>query len=1001
MSLAGAYSDTHEQERFQREAEAVAGLRHPNIAQLYDAGEADGRQYFTMELVEGGSLAQKLRGTPQPAREAAALVATLAEAIQVAHQGGIVHRDLKPGNILLSADGTPKITDFGLARRLEGDAALTQTGVPVGTPSYMAPEQARAQTHVIGPAVDVYALGAILYDLLTGRPPFRGETPAETILQVIAQDPVSLSRLNAKVPRDLETICLKCLHKDPRRRYATATALADDLQRFLRSEPIAARPAGLLERVGKWIRRRPGRAALLAASLLLMAALIGMSWWLVALRAHDREAVEADFREAADHRDSARWLEARAVLDRAGGRLAGGGPNDLVRRLDQSRHDLDLVIQLNDIRLKRVTRGELAFYKARANEAYTETFQQAGLGKVNDSPSHMAANIHASAVHRALTAAVYDWAVCAPDKAQRGWLMEVARQTDGDTSDWHERILDAAVWDDPQALAKLAQTAPAASESVSLLLAVGEQLKVMGRDSSPLLKRVQRTHPADFWANLILGNALLLNAPQEAGGYYRAALAARPAAAVGYVAVGDALKRQNLLDDAIEYYEKARDRDPTYARAYSNLGVPLQALGRLDEAIDAYRKAVQLDPDYAWAHDNLANALKEKGRLDEAYDHYQQALRLDPHNLEIKTGARSVLIRQGRADEVLADWRKALEANPPEHDAWFGYAELCLFLGQQEEYHRACRALLDRFGVTTDPAIAERVGRACLLVPLTGDELQKAGALAGLAVKAKSSTPAWIYPYFRFALGLAEYRRGRWANASGIMQFEASKVMGPAPGLVHAMAQYEEGQKKEARKTLARAIASFDWSAAGADNRDTWICHILRREAEAKMLPNLAAFLEGRYQPQENDERLALVGVCQFRGQFGTAARLFADVFAADRTLPDAMPESRYHAALCAAQAGCGHGEDATRFSDVERTQWRKQAAEWLQADLTGLLEWLDGDRAGRRGVVRQALIRWRTDPGLVCVREQGELDMLAPDERKEYLALWADVSAALARIEK
>jgi serine/threonine-protein kinase len=244
MLLAGAYAKPQELERFLREAETLAGLRHPNIVQVHEAGDVDGRPYFTMEYVEGGSLAQQLAGTPQPARQAAVSVAHVAEAVEMAHRGGIVHRDLKPANILVTADGTPKITDFGLARRLDGGARLTQSGVPVGTPSYMAPEQAQGQTHAIGRAVDVYALGVILYELLTGRPPFQGETPAETLLQVIHQEPVPPARLNARIPRDLETICLKCLQKEPERRYASAAALADDLHHFLEGRPIQARPLG-------------------------------------------------------------------------------------------------------------------------------------------------------------------------------------------------------------------------------------------------------------------------------------------------------------------------------------------------------------------------------------------------------------------------------------------------------------------------------------------------------------------------------------------------------------------------------------------------------------------------------------------------------------------------------------------------------------------------------------------------------------------------------------
>jgi formylglycine-generating enzyme required for sulfatase activity len=291
MALAGSYAGPHERERFRREAEAVAALRHPNLVQVYDAGDWAGRPYFTMELIEGGSLAQKLAGTPQPARQAAALLATLAEAVHVAHQGGIVHRDLKPANILLTADGTPKVADFGLARRLEGGARLTQSGALVGTPSYMAPEQARGQPN-IGPAVDVYALGAILYELLTGRPPFHAETAAATMNQVITYDPVPPSRLHIKVPRDLETICLKCLQKAPAHRYASAAALADDLRRFEEGRPIQARPLGLAARLGRWGRRNPAAAALLGVVLLALVGLTALS--AVALDREQKARQEAD-----------------------------------------------------------------------------------------------------------------------------------------------------------------------------------------------------------------------------------------------------------------------------------------------------------------------------------------------------------------------------------------------------------------------------------------------------------------------------------------------------------------------------------------------------------------------------------------------------------------------------------------------------------------------------------------------------------------------------------
>ena len=264
MILAGAHAASEGLARFRTEAEAVACLQHPNIVQIYEIGEQDGLPYLSLEFVDGGSLAQKLSGTPFPPRQAAELVETLAGAIHQAHQRDIIHRDLKPANVLLTAEGTPKITDFGLAKKLDGASGKTASGAVMGTPSYMAPEQASGKIRALGPTTDVYALGAILYESLTGRPPFKGATLVETLRQVVNEEPVSPQQLQSSIPRDLETICLKCLHKEPARRYADAAGLAEDLQRSRKGEPIVARPVGVLERGLKWARRQsrndlPGR----------------------------------------------------------------------------------------------------------------------------------------------------------------------------------------------------------------------------------------------------------------------------------------------------------------------------------------------------------------------------------------------------------------------------------------------------------------------------------------------------------------------------------------------------------------------------------------------------------------------------------------------------------------------------------------------------------------------------------------------------------------------
>jgi tRNA A-37 threonylcarbamoyl transferase component Bud32 len=276
MLLAGAHAGPQELGRFRREAEAVAALRHPNIVQVYDVGDVAGCPYFTMELIEGGSLAERLRTTPMLVSQAADLVGTLASAVQCAHARGIIHRDLKPANIMLTADGIPKIADFGLARSLQDGPEFTLTGARVGTPGYMAPEQASGRTDAIGPATDVYALGAVLYELLTRRPPFQGPSSVAAERQVMADEPAAPSRLNPEVPRDLATICLKCLQKHPARRYASAQDLAVDLHRFLDGKPVLARPVGIAERAAKWARRRPAMAVLLAALLVLLGVLVAI-----------------------------------------------------------------------------------------------------------------------------------------------------------------------------------------------------------------------------------------------------------------------------------------------------------------------------------------------------------------------------------------------------------------------------------------------------------------------------------------------------------------------------------------------------------------------------------------------------------------------------------------------------------------------------------------------------------------------------------------------------
>jgi tetratricopeptide (TPR) repeat protein/tRNA A-37 threonylcarbamoyl transferase component Bud32 len=702
MILSGAHADREEAARFRLEAKAVAGLDHPHIVQIYEVGEHDGRSYFALEFCAGGSLDRKLAGAPLPPRAAAALVETLARAMQAAHQRGIVHRDLKPANVLLKEDGTPKISDFGLAKRLDEDTGRTRPNAVMGTPSYMAPEQAAGRSREIGPPADVYALGAILYELLTGRPPFRAATVLETLELVRTQEPVAPRRLQPGTPRDLETICLKCLHKESGRRYASAQELADDLERFRNGEPTRARRVGRLERALKWTRRNKALTAFLVALLLLFVGGSAAGLWYQAERASQttertlrreylNKEVRAALEEAASRRSALQTMlqdprqvhdllsdidgwqtqlqEARVAWKRAR-TVAQGGPElldselaaqlaDLEGELDADDRDWAVAKELDDARLASSIPGEKD-----SPTRYREVFARAGLAVEQTEPAELAGRIGRSPLRRVLVVALDNWAFRTGSQQLRGCLLEVAQKAD--PHPWRDRFrtvlrrgFPSVLAADQEELERLAGAVRPEEQSPVMMLLLARALAAFGGDRLEVVRSAVPYYPRDFWLYCELG--LWAKEQTEKRGYFQAALVIRPRSSFAHLDLGTVLLNLRQLDEAVGHFEKAVQFDPNFKVAYMYLGNTLTDLGRLDEAVAVYRKAMATLPDKRplSLHAELGNALRLQKKLDEALSACRKGVELNP-GAHAHNNLGLVLRDLHQLDDAIDEFRQAI-----------------------------------------------------------------------------------------------------------------------------------------------------------------------------------------------------------------------------------------------------------------------------------------------------------------------------------------------------
>jgi serine/threonine-protein kinase len=920
--------------RFLLEAEITGTLEHPGVVPVYGLGHyTDGRPFYAMRFIKGRSLhaaIERFHAAEAPGRDPGERALALREllgrfvgvcnTLAYAHSRGVLHRDLKPANIMLGEYGETLVVDWGLAKVIgdrpggppaDGDAppgrpgpviavhrSATQEGATLGTPAFMSPEQARGETESLGPASDVYSLGATLYMLLTGRPPFTSTELAALLEKVSRGEWPPAHQVKKGVPPPLSAVCGKAMARRPEDRYGSALALAADIEHWLADEPVSAYREPLPARWGRWVRRhRPAVAA--ATATILAAVLLGSGTAVLLERqqaerlaerarqeTRHRQGVEATLDEVARLQQQARWKEARVALEQADNQLGPGGAADLRQRLEQARKGLELVAELDRIRLEHATIVNGQMDVATADQHYAEAFAGAGVVAGQGDEEEAAARVRNSAIREQLVAALDDWAVLTRDPRRQAWLSAVARRADPD--DWRDRFRDPKVHRDRPGLEALAdellrdEAKKLKAQSPHLLAALGNALLWVKADPVPLLSEAREHYPSDFWLNFYLGNALVQAQKWgEAAGYYRAALAVRPNTAAVYNNLGGALLNARL-GGAIRAYQQAIRLDPTSAPTYNGFGLAWAAEGQTGKAITAFRKAVELDENNAQAHYNLGIALlKDKAPMEEALPHFQKAVALDSKDAKSRAALGLALASLRRLDEGIVELEQA---------------------------------------ATLDPKDAQTQGN----------------------------------------LAAALLARGRFAEARTV----ARRCLDLLPDK-HPL----RGQATRLLQECERQIALEE---------------------------KLVALLEGKGKPKDNAERLALARLCLERKKLpAAAARFYAEAFAAEPRLADDLRAGqRYNAACAAARAGAGLGTDAAQLDEKERARWRKQALDWLRADLAAWAKLADGGAPAPRAEALKTLRWWQQDPDLAGLRDEPALGNLPGPERAAWQKFWAEVAA-------
>ncbi len=1000
-------------QRFIEEAQIGGQLQHPGVVPVYDIGRFGDRPFFTMKLVKGQTLAAILSERADPSTDRPRLLAIalqVAHAMAYAHAKGVIHRDLKPANIMVGAFGEVQVMDWGLAKVLaEGGVADeerasrahqepedvttirtarstgshgsfgtdTEAGSILGTPAYMPPEQASGDVALLDRRADVFALGAILCEILTGKPPYLGRSSEEVRRKAALGDLAEATgRLDAcGADAELVGLTKACLAREAIDRPRDAQVVVDALTAHLdgvqeRLQTAERERAVASAREVEERKRRKVQLALAASVALLLFGGGGVAWWqneqASARRETDlRRKLVDEQRAAADNARLARNAEAVAgllaqaeeslraddaakasvALDAARKRSAEGGAETEAERLGQIEADLALLRDLDAVDRFRWTPVENKMPDAAAVATRTrDVLKRFGADPDAASTDDSASRVSASVVRGRIVPALDR--LLRHDKA--AGLRALLRKVDADP--YRDAVRDAVLAKDGEKVADLAGRAAALEQPPGLVAFLGESGAIPLDRRRQLLQAALGRRPGDLGLLMTLGMTYTSNRTEGTDDrlrWFQASVASAPANLAAHNNLGSALSDNGRTDEAIASYKKAIELDPKFAMPHNNLGLVLYDKGRPDEAIASYKKAIELDPKFAMAHSNLGNVLKSKGRFDEAITSYKKAIELDPKYAMAHSNLGSVLWFKGRTDEAIASFKKAIELDPKFATAHSNLGSVLWFKGR------------------TDEAIAS-FKKAIELDPKSANS--------------------------HFNLGNALRDKGRMDDA--IASYTKSIELDPKFAMPHnnlGLVLSDKGRFDEAIASFRKAI-ELDPKHASA------ITGLRRAERQAAARDKFPGYQDGSFTPKTNEERLGLAEICVNKKLYRGAAGLYAAAFAADPKLADDLKEDHRYIAAFIAVLAAGQGEDAAPIDDTERTRLRRQALDWLRAHLALLTRQIE---AADPVAPHSRLRHWQRDPDLATVRDAESLANLPDAERKEWEALWAEVESLLKRAQE